>query len=153
MALADNGYVDPHPSEQYQLIETLPILAALASRGYEIRPRIEAEAAAGPRDEGLRATFHSHRDGCNGRPHRRWYRGENKCDTLARLAIEAEAAAGPRDEGLLEAAMRRAVHTDDLFALVNGGAWWSLRDTRVVARRILRECAALQAATPPEDEG
>jgi hypothetical protein len=68
-------------------------------------------------------------------------------------AIEAEAAAGPRDEGLLEAAMRRAVDTDDLFALVDGGAWWSLSDTRVVARRILRECAALQAATPPEDEG
>jgi len=39
--------------------------------------------------DGLRDRIHRHRDGCNGRPHRRWYRGENRCDTLARLAARA----------------------------------------------------------------
>lgn len=33
----------------------------------------------------LSEALHRHRDGCNGRPHRSWYRGENKCDTLARF--------------------------------------------------------------------
>jgi hypothetical protein len=43
-ALADNGIVDPLPSEQYELVEVLPILAALASRGYEVRARHDAMA-------------------------------------------------------------------------------------------------------------
>jgi hypothetical protein len=37
--------------------------------------------------ERLREAFHRHRDGCNGKPHRSWYRGENKCDALAAVAL------------------------------------------------------------------
>ena len=48
----------------------------------------------------LRDRIHEHRDGCNGRPHRRWYRGENKCDTLAALA------SSPAPAGLDEALAR-----------------------------------------------
>ena len=43
-----------------------------------------------PRADAI-AAIHADRDGCNGRPHRRWYRGENKCEHLAHLAALAPA--------------------------------------------------------------
>jgi hypothetical protein len=44
--------------------------------------------------ERLREAFHRHRDGCNGKPHRSWYRGENKCDALAAVALAHDRPSG-----------------------------------------------------------
>lgn len=75
----------------------------------------------------LRARIHQHRDGCNGRPHRRWYRGENKCDTLAALGSATpeptlDAAWKAAEDALPEGWRMRVTRRDDEFDIWQASA-------------------------------
>jgi hypothetical protein len=60
--------------------------------------------------ERLREAFHRHRDGCNGRPHRSWYRGENKCDALTAVALAHDRPSGSGPRGF--AALKQAIEDE-----------------------------------------